>query len=113
MQSSDGDLAVSDVTFARAVAAAVKALPGVAELSHGQSVEVATYGAHEKVQGVSVRRVEGALDVDVHVCAEYASSLDFNELAARVREATAQSLQAAGASRISRIDVVFDDVRIG
>jgi len=74
---------------------------------------VATYGAHEKVQGVIVRRVEGALDVDVHVCAQYASSLDFNRLAARVREATVQSLQAAGATQVNRIDVVFDDVRIG
>ena len=108
-----GNLVISDVALARAIAVAVRAVPGVAELSPGQSVEVATYGAHEKVQGVIVRRVEGALDVDVHVCAQYASSLDFNRLAARVREATVQSLQAAGATQVNRIDVVFDDVRIG
>jgi uncharacterized alkaline shock family protein YloU len=105
-------LALSDVAFAQAIATAVRAVPGVAELSPGRSAEVATYGAHEKVQGVLVRKVDGALNVDVHVCARYASSLDFNELASRIRDATAQSLQAAGATRVSRIDVVFDDVRL-
>jgi len=111
MQS--GNLAVSDVALAQAVAAAVQALPGVAELSAGHPVEVATYGAHEKVRGVSVRKVDGGLDVDVHVCAQYASNLDLNALAARVRAAALQSLQAAGATRVTRIDVVFDDVRLG
>jgi hypothetical protein len=111
MQS--GNLAVSDVAFAQAVAAAVRALPSVADLSPGRSAEVATYGAHEKVRGVSVRKVDGALDVGVHVCAQYATSLDLNELASRIREATLLALETAGATRVSRVDVVFDDVRIG
>ena len=112
MPVQSGNLAVSDVAFAQAVAAAVRTLPGVAALSPGRSAEVATYGPHEKVQGVIVRTVDGALDVDVHVCAHYASSLDFNELAARIRAASVQALEFTGAARVGRIDVVFDDVRV-
>ena len=110
MQS--GNLAVNDIAFAQAVAAAVRTLPGVAALSPGRHAEAATYGAHEKVQGVIARTVDGAVDVDVHVCAQYASSLDFNELAARIRAATVQALEFTGAARVGRVDVVFDDVRL-
>jgi hypothetical protein len=110
MQS--GNLAVSDVAFALAVAAAVKTLSGVAALSPGRPVEVATYGPHEKVQGVLVRTVDGAVEADVHVVAQYASSLDFNELAARIRSATVQALEFTGAARVGHVDVTFDDVRL-
>ena len=107
-----GNLAISNLAFAQAIAVAVRALPGVAELSPGRSVEVATYGAHEKIHGVIVRTIDGALEVDVHVCAQYASSLDLTKLAWSIREATIQSLEVAGATRVSRIDVAFDDVRL-
>jgi uncharacterized alkaline shock family protein YloU len=110
MQS--GHLAIGNLAFAQAIAVAVRALPGVAELSPGRSVEVATYGAHKKILGVIVRTADGALEVDVHVCAQYATSLDLTELALRIREATIQSLEVAGATRVRRIDVAFDDVRL-
>jgi uncharacterized alkaline shock family protein YloU len=109
----DGGLAhVSEVTLAQAIVAAVQSVPGVAQLSTGQFAEVATYGAHEKVQGVSVRPTADGLDIEVHVCARYVDSLNLDELAARVRKAARQSLEAAGATRVSRIDVVIDDLSI-
>jgi uncharacterized alkaline shock family protein YloU len=103
---------VSELTLARAIAAAVRTVPGVADLSPGRFAEVATYRAGDKVPGVVVKRGEDALEVEVHVCARYADSLALNELATRVRETTRQSIEASGTTRISRIDVAFDDISV-
>ena len=107
-----GDAQVSEVALAQAIAAAVRGVPGVAELSPGRFAEVATYGAGEKVRGVIVRPTAEGLDIEVHVCARYGDSLVLDELATRVREATRRSVEAAGAPRVSRIDVAFDDLSI-
>ena len=104
--------AVSDVAVARAIATAVVAVPGVAGLSVGRSAEVATYGAHEKVQGVIVRHTAEVVDVEVHICARYSGSLTLAELGKEVREAARPSVEAAYAGRFSRIDVVVDDLLI-
>lgn len=110
MESSDAT--VGDVTLARAIGVAVRAVPGVADLSPGRFAEVATYGAREKVRGVAVKRADGALDIEVHVCAQYAESLVLADLATRVREAARQSMEAAGVTRVGRIDVIVDDMRV-
>src|SRR5215469_291952 len=91
---------VSEVTLAQAIVAAVHSVPGVANVSAGRFAEVATYGAGEKVQGVLVRPAADGLDVEVHVCAHYVESLNLDELAARVREAARQSLEAAGGTPV-------------
>jgi uncharacterized alkaline shock family protein YloU len=109
MDSSDAH--VSEVELARVIGVAVRAVPGVAELSPGRFAEVA-YGAREKVRGVIVRQTAESLDVEVHVCAQYAASLVLTELAARVRESIRQSVGALGAGTVSQTDVVFDDVRV-
>jgi nitroreductase len=106
------DAPVSELELAQGIAAAVRAVPGVADLSPGRFVEVATYGAREKVRGVSVRQTTETLDVEVHVCAQYAASLVLTELAALVRESIRQSVGASGAGMVSQTDVVFDDVRV-
>jgi hypothetical protein len=102
----------SEVGLARAIAAAVRAVPGVAGVSPGQFAEVATYGPGEKVVGVVVDTADGALHIGVHLCAQYADSLVLAELAARVRSAVHQSVQAFGARPVRRVDVAFDDLRI-
>ena len=107
-----GGVQVSEVSLARAVVAAVRGVPGVADVSPGRFAEAATYGPGEKVRGVVVGRAGGALDIEVHVCALYADSLVLPELAARVRSAVRQSVEALGAGPLRRIDVAFDDLRV-
>ena len=84
----------------------------MADVSPGRFAEAATYGPGEKVGGVVVGRAGGALDIEVHVCALYADSLVLPELAARVRSAVRQSVEALGAGPLGRIDVAFDDLRV-
>jgi hypothetical protein len=107
-----GQAHVGEVALAQAVVAAVRLVPGVADVSAGRFAEVATYGAGEKVQGVIVRATADGLDVEVHICAHYVDSLVMDELAARVREATRHALDAAGATPLSRIDVAIDDLQV-
>jgi hypothetical protein len=110
MDSSDAP--ASEASLARAIVAAVRAVPGVADLSPTRSVELATYGAREKVQGIVINATDRVLDVEVHVCAQYSESLVLAELADRVRNAIRQSVDATRVGRTGRIDVVFDDVRV-
>jgi len=89
-----GSVQVSEVSLARGVAAAVRRVPSVADVSAGRFAEAATYGPGEKVHGVVVGRAGGALDIEVHLCALYGDSLVLPELAARVRSAVRQSVEA-------------------
>ncbi len=107
-----GGLQVSEVSIARAVVAAVRGVPSVADVGPGRFVEAATYGAGEKVRGVVVGRARGALDIEVHLCALYTDSLVLPGLAARVRSAVRQSVEGLGAGLLGRIDVAFDDLRV-
>ncbi len=107
-----GGLQVSEVSIARAIVAAVRRVPGVADVSPGRFAEAATYGPGEKVRGVAVSRPAGALAIDVHLCALYADSLVLPELAARVRSTVRQSVEGLGAGLLRRIDVAFDDLRV-
>lgn len=110
MDSGGGS--ASEASFARAVVAAVRAVPGVADVSPGRFSEAATYGPSEKVGGVVVGRAGGALNIDVHVCALYSASLALPELAAQVRSAVGNAAEGRGVGPIGRIDVAFDDMRI-
>jgi uncharacterized alkaline shock family protein YloU len=107
-----GGLPVSEVSIARAIVAAVRRVPGVADVSPGRFAEAATYGPGEKVRGVAVGRAAGALDIELHLCALYADSLVLPELAARVRSAVRQAVEGLGAGLLRRIDVAFDDLRV-
>jgi len=67
----------SDIAFARDVARAIRATPGVADLSPGLMVLAATYGAHEQVVGVVVRHSSPhSATVEVHVVLEVAAGLN-------------------------------------
>ncbi len=98
---------MSEVSLARAVVAAVRAVPSVADVAPGWFAELAT---GEKVRGVVLGRAGGGLDIEVHLCVLYADSLVLPELAARVRDAVHQLVEALGAGPLGRVDVVFDDV---
>jgi uncharacterized alkaline shock family protein YloU len=102
------------LTLGRAVVAAVRAVPGVSDMSPGRYGEVATYGAGEKVPGVLITMSGGALTIDVHVCAEYDHSLVFAELAARVRNSIRQTLESSNVAPMSpaQIDISFDDLHV-
>jgi uncharacterized alkaline shock family protein YloU len=105
-----GGVPVSEVSLARAVVAAVRAVPSVADVSPGLFAEAATYGPGEKVRGVVVGRAGGALYIEVHICASYADSLVLPELAARVRDAVRQSVEALDAGPLRPVHVAFDDL---
>ena len=108
-----GDVLSNKVALARAIIAAVQAVPGVAEVSHAAIGGVATYGGGERVPGVAVSvRDDGSVDIEVHVCAVYTDSLVLGELAASIRKAIRHTVEAARGRAPGRIDVVFDDMRI-
>jgi len=109
---SSGVVSVSEVSLARAVVAAVRAVSGVVDVSPGRFAEAATYGPRQKVAGVMVGRVGGALVIEVHLCARYTDTLVLPELAARVRIAVRESVEALGARPLGHVDVVFDDVYV-
>jgi hypothetical protein len=98
------------VTFARAIVAAVQAVPGVARVSPGRFGEVATDGPRERVSGVRVTPVDDGVGIEVHLCALYADTLVLPELAARVRATIRQTAEGTDARPIKHIDVAFDDV---
>jgi hypothetical protein len=105
------DAPVSETSLARAIVAAVRRVAGVADVSPGRFAEAATYGPNEKVQGVVVKRTASGFDVQIYLCAQYASSLVLEDLAERVRVAARTSAASTGASGLGRIDVIFDDLR--
>lgn len=102
---------VSDITVARAVATAVGAVPGVADLSPGAVAEVATYGPGDSIRGVAVHRVNGDFNVDVHIIARYSPTVDLQALANRVRRAVTGAIEQLGVGLIHRIDVTIADLR--
>jgi uncharacterized alkaline shock family protein YloU len=102
---------ISDIAVAQATAEAVCAVPGVADLSPGRVVEVATYGPGQIVRGVAVNRTDGALRVAVHFIAVFAPSLNLPALADRVRRAVTEVVENLGAGPVERIDVTVDDLR--
>lgn len=102
-----------ELIIARAVRAAVRALPDVSDLSAGLFAEVATYGLGERVGGVAVSHTTGALAVEVHVVATYSDALVLPELADRVRDAVREAVVSLAAGPMQRIDVAIDDLRTG
>lgn len=102
-----------ELAIARAVAAAARGVPGVAGVSRGRFAAAATYGPGEVVRGVVVRRLPGALAVEVHLRAVYAPSLVLPALADQVRRTVRAAVEVVAAEPVGRIDVAFDDLRVG
>ncbi|MGE5335088.1 MAG: hypothetical protein ACM3N4_10345 [Nitrososphaerota archaeon] len=126
---------------ARAIATAVRATPGVVDLSPGLMALAATYGATERVVGVAVRHpVPHETVVDVHVivatvavdaAAETerqggASGISapasapsapagvavLTRVANNVRDAVYRAVRELGLAPLSAVDVLIDDIRL-
>jgi hypothetical protein len=94
---------VDRATLAQAVAAGVLAVPGVARLSGGRGVQVATLYPGGKVVGV----VADDQAVRVHVVA---GRLPLGPLVQEVRAAAAIVLAGLGAARV--VDLVVEDLEL-
>jgi hypothetical protein len=92
-----------DLQLARDASEAALATDGVYALATGRFVEIATYGAGEKVTGVVV----GPDEVRVHIVVRWPLPEPIPTLAERVREKVA-SLGAAGRPTT----VVVEDVEV-
>lgn len=124
----------SDIAFARAVADAVRATPGIADLSPGLMVLAATYGPNERVVGVAVRHIsphDVAVEVHVIVATEISPSDARREdspevappgepsdgatlvrIADRVRAAVYRVASSMNLVPIPTVDVFIDDIRV-
>src|SRR3954451_10594731 len=108
---TSGCVSVTEVSLARAVVAAVRAVSGVVDVSPGQIPEAATYGPRDRVAGVIVSRAGGVLDIEVHVSVRYTDTLVLPELATRVRLAVRQLIESLGAGPLGPVGVVLDELR--
>src|SRR5262249_3490347 len=122
----------SDMTIAKAIAAAVRTTPGVVGLNSGLLALAATYGANERFVGVVVRHSgphDTAVEVHVTVAMEAtpnaevqgaASSLSaqtetstiavLSRVANQVRAAVYRAMQDLRLAAPSAVDVFIDDI---
>jgi hypothetical protein len=91
-----------DLQLARAISEMALATDGVYALATGRFVEVATYGAGDKVTGVFVDPDE----VRVHIVARYPLSEPIPALAERIREQIAPRAGGRAAT------VVVEDIEV-
>lgn len=118
----------SDIAFARAIAAAIRATPGIANLSPGLMVVAATYGPHERVTGVVVRHdspYETAVEVHVIVELNITTRGDGSGVTPGETSSVAILAQVANKVRatvdgvafsmnlipLATVDVLIDDIR--
>lgn len=122
---------VSDLALADAVAHAVQAVSGVADLSPGFVTPAATYGPGRSVAGVVIRHptIE-TLAIEVHVvlsqthCRRSATAAvaggerdpegggdPITKIANLVRDAVRRSTQELTSSPLARVDVFIDDLQ--
>lgn len=102
-----------DLALARAVAAAVRAVPGVAALSHGHGGGAATYGPGDTIHGVMVRRQGATLQCAIHLIARYPEASDLLALAGRVRQVACQTIAARAGERLQPVDVAIEGLVAG
>lgn len=100
-----------DASLARQVASAALEVPGVAGLSPGTEVEIATYGPGERVRGIRLHRGRTGVEVEVHLVARVGpgarSARSLPRLARDVRDAISGRVgEGAG---VSAIHVAIDD----
>jgi len=95
----------SDVAVARAVLAAVRAVPGVAGISRGRYAIARTFGlGGDAVEGVQITHAEDGLRVEAHVVVRL---VPIPPLAAAIRAAVVAALAGAG-DAIAAVDVWVD-----
>jgi hypothetical protein len=100
---TSGDLVCA---AARAIAAAVRAVPGVVDLTAGPGGAGATYGPGERILGVMI---ESAADGWSGAARVVVAAGGIRGTAARAQEAAIAAGRAAGI-RLQRFDIYVDDV---
>lgn len=105
-----GRLSVDSVSVARAVKAAVEAVPGVVGISPGRFARIGTYGRDTVVQGVAVSQSNGGVTFEIHIVAS-SSVESLPDLAESVRRAARQSASNLGIATVRQIDVTIADLR--
>jgi uncharacterized alkaline shock family protein YloU len=101
-----------EYVIARALAQALRTVPGVADVYGGHLGEIATYGRGSRVLGVRVWTEAAQLRVEAHVVAAYAPDLVVPVLAEVIRSRLRRQLQELGVTAIGAIDVAVDDLRL-
>lgn len=124
---------VSDFTIATAAAEALRAAPGVVEISPGVFALVATYGSGARIAGIVVHHLTpDQIALEAHVvlseahCQEMwtaaateparrergtAGKSVLGEIADRLREAVVGGLRGTTSLPLARVDVYIDDLR--
>ncbi len=113
MAHEKGVSTLTPVAIAKAIAAVVEKVPGIAGIGSGIFAEAATYGPGNKVEGVVVGLDHDQATIEIH--AIVASSgpyprLNLIDLADRVRHEVLRVLARLHIDAVGRVDVVFDDV---
>jgi hypothetical protein len=121
----------SAVQIAEAIARAVGEVPGVAALSPGRDVTVATHGPGKAVRGIVMhQRADGSLEVEVHVVVaeaalegmlarlradpatpDAAQKAVLPVLAEEIRRHVVRAVQGAVGRAPALVDVYFDDLQ--
>jgi hypothetical protein len=121
---------VSDFTIATAAAEAIRAAPGVVDISPGVFALVATYGAGKRLVGIVVRHLSSdqiALEAHVVLSEAYCNEMSaaatdsarprteggsvLGDIADRIREAARGGLRDMISPPFARVDVYIDDLR--
>lgn len=122
---------VSDLALARAAAQAVRAVPGVVDLSPGLVALAATYGSGQRVTGVVVHHLTpDTVVLEIHVVLSEAhcntalaaatphsmgreseSLAVLTDIANRIRAAVNDTARDIAAPVLARVDVLIDDLR--
>jgi hypothetical protein len=122
---------VTDLTIATTTAEALRAAPGVVDISPGLFALVATYGSGRRVAGIVVGHPtpeQIALETHVILSEAYCNDLFaaaatdsptraqegtsvLTAIADRIREAVYGGLRDATSLQVARVDVYIDDLR--
>lgn len=96
--------------MARAIASAAASAPGVASLGSGPSEGFATYGPHETVEGVAIRRTTNGAIASIAIVAEYQPDRSLIELAGKVRRRALRAAAEVAAGGVDAVDVTIQDL---
>jgi hypothetical protein len=122
---------VSDLTVARAVAEAIRRVPGVVDLGAKCFPRATTFGSGQSVSGVAIRHATGGkLALEVHVivssvpparpgaeCQAVQPLPDMQEhsvlihLANEIRTLVYRAVEHMGVDTLSAVDVLIDDLK--
>jgi uncharacterized alkaline shock family protein YloU len=124
---------MSDFTIATAAAQAIRAAPGVVDISPGVFALVATYGSGKRIAGIVVHHLTSdQIALEAHVvlseayCNEMSAATEtesdrrksrvegksvLGDIADRIREAVVSGLRGTTSLPLARVDVYIDDLR--